>query len=413
MVSGFKAVLGTLNIRLLIASQFLSTFANGMFDVVFVWIALTKTQSEVAVSGMIFLRFAPYAFFGLIGGWVADRYNRKQLIQWSDGIRAAIVGCLVVGWSMGAPLLALLVAASVLLTIARVFLQPAMQGLLPFVVDRQHLPSAVAALHASNELATVMAPPLAGLLLAALPTPVALGAVAICFALGGLAVLFVEPYANVTGTSVPSIGAIWQDYKTLMAQLLQNHRPIWHALVLNALGVFGVAGSITLLIPALVTHRFPNQPEMLGSIMGLMAAGTIAGAYISILAHRDNTEWLMYIAWAVYGGLMGAIGVYNQSWSIFGLAVILGLSGAAADIYFATLVQREIDGDQLSKTFALFSTLANVGVAISAPTLALALRAGGLQFAFVASGLVAVAAGLGGVTLRRQRLRSSAIRLQC
>lgn len=384
---------------LLFSGQILAGLGSGIFDIALIWYVLGAAAEITDVGFVIFLRFIPYAFFGVLGGWLGDRWDRRSIIVGADVFRAAVAavaGGLLV---MSLDLTWLLAVSAFLLTVARTLFQPAIQGMIPSLCEPDGLARANAVHHGIRECLGVVAPLVGSLLIAVLSAPWVLGLIAGLFLAGAVCTGFVPA----TPSAHRSRDGLVSEYRVLIRSLNRDHPRIQYALILNVTAVLGVAGVLSLLLPAQIKGLFPDSPERLGLFMGLMAAGTIAGA-ILVGWVRTNSEFaIMYLGWLAYGFLilLFAVPLLFTVPGTFGVLLVvgavLGAVGAVPDILFATAVQRQLPDQALSKTFALFSTFANLGEALSAPLLAFVMAAYGLPVAFAVGGGVAVISALAGL----------------
>jgi DHA3 family macrolide efflux protein-like MFS transporter len=386
------------DLNLLLSGQFIGNAGSRIFDLVLIWYALELSDNYAVVGFLIFLRFAPYALLGLVGGWLSDRFDRRRLIWSAELFRAVLVvaasGLLLAGH---APLV-VLGATAFLLTVARTLFQPAVQGLLPQLARGPVLIRANAVLHGSIETAGVAAPIVGGLVLVALPAPAILLMIAATFVLAAGSTWAVHaPVRSALAPEDQRPGAFIDAYKDLWGILARARRDVRAAIVVNVLGVAGVAGILSLLIPVFVKEHLAGGPDMLGFLWSIMALGTVIGAFLSVRIAPHLREHGMLCAWLAYGILLAAMIIPSEFTVIFAIGFFLGIAGAVADILFATIVQERMPPEHVSKTFAGFSTLANTGEALSAPALGFVLGLYGIGAAFVIGAALPVVAAFAGL----------------
>src|SRR5262245_35689383 len=124
--------------------------------------ALTGSAFDLGLVGLI--QFLPAATFMLVAGQVADRYDRRRLLQISqliEGLAAAALarGC-ISGWASKGFIL----AAVLVFGVGRAFDSPPQQTLLPGVVPASLFPRAVAASASTTQFATIAGPAVGGAL---------------------------------------------------------------------------------------------------------------------------------------------------------------------------------------------------------------------------------------------------------
>jgi MFS family permease len=170
--------------RVLWLGAFTSTVGNWMQEVAQAWLVFDLTQSSFYLGLDDFLGQLPILLFTLIGGVVADRYDRRhvllgsQLIQMSTAFTlAALIYFSVVHVSH-------ILLLSFVAGLGQAFGGPAYQALIPSLVQKKDLPNAIALNSIQFNLARVVGPLLAGATLAAWGG-------AACFGLNGLSFLVV------------------------------------------------------------------------------------------------------------------------------------------------------------------------------------------------------------------------------
>ena len=172
--------------RVLWIGAFTSSIGTWMQKVAQNWLVLTLTGSASAFYlGLdTFLGEAPILLFTLVGGVVADRRDRRQLLLMSQYVQmtTAFTLAALVYWDVVR--IWHVLTLSVITGMAQAFGGPAHQSLLPSLIDKQHLPNAIALNSIQFNLARVIGPLVAGAALAAF-------GMAACFGLNGLSFLAV------------------------------------------------------------------------------------------------------------------------------------------------------------------------------------------------------------------------------
>ncbi len=202
-----------------------------------------------------------------------------------------------------------------------------------------------------------------------------------------------------------SINSLIDDYKNLFMGLFLKKRTVGTAILVNVIAIFFVAGSLSILIPALIKDVFLYSSIELGWFWGVMSLGTVLGSYLSTKLDRVNRISRMYIGWLVFGLFLIFIPLYESKSLFLIFAFILGISGAVADVLFATIIQSEIPAENISKTFASFSTLANSMEALSALVFATLSMFIGVKFAIIIGGFFTILISIFTI-LKKQRLVS-------
>jgi predicted MFS family arabinose efflux permease len=125
--------------RWLLASSWTSNLGDGIAVAAGPLLVASLTRDPFLVSLAALLRWAPPLVFGLYAGVLSDRLDRRRIVIAADGIRAVVLGVLVITMiggrvSVGAALLAL-----GLLATAEVFADNTATTLAPMLVHREDL----------------------------------------------------------------------------------------------------------------------------------------------------------------------------------------------------------------------------------------------------------------------------------
>ena len=87
--------LDTRNYRLYFAGDLISHIGSWMQTMAEAWLVLTLTHSGAAVGATFAFRFLPVLLFGLWGGAIADRFDRRKVLLVTQTLMAVLA---VVMW---------------------------------------------------------------------------------------------------------------------------------------------------------------------------------------------------------------------------------------------------------------------------------------------------------------------------
>src|SRR5687767_9898951 len=148
------------------------------------WLVLDLTGSSFYLGLDDFLGQLPILLLTLVGGVVADRYDRRQVLIRSQIVQMSTAFTLAALVFFDAVHVAWILALSFGAGLGQAFGGPAYQALIPSLVEKKDLPNAIALNSIQFNLARVIGPLLAGATLAAWGS-------AVCFGLNGLSFLVV------------------------------------------------------------------------------------------------------------------------------------------------------------------------------------------------------------------------------
>lgn len=234
----------------------------------------------------------PQALFGLVGGVVADRWNRRYLMIASDILRGIIVLSLI-----AVPLiqhLGLLYLAVALMALVSVFFYPARNALIPNIVPLADLWSANALIQGSTVLALVIGPSVAGLVIGMWGVNFAFIFDALTFFISALAIASLRRMDTVTlnnGRTKPPATVRQELMEGL--RFIAGHRLLKQVLALVAMATLGIA-SIVLLAVHHLDEALNVGALGYGFAMTTLGAGSVLGGLLSHrLAERFRARYLV------------------------------------------------------------------------------------------------------------------------
>jgi MFS family permease len=157
--------LDTRNYRLYFFGDLVSHVGGWMQTMAEAWLVLTLTHNGAAVGATFAFRFLPVLLFGLWGGTIADRFNRRKLLLMTQSAAAALAIVLWLIVLTGVVQVWMVFALAVGLGLVTVVNEPARQAFLEEMVGRDRIANAVALSSAVMNSARITGPALAGLLI--------------------------------------------------------------------------------------------------------------------------------------------------------------------------------------------------------------------------------------------------------
>ena len=154
--------------RFLLVGQFLTAFGTQMVSFGIGWELWLRTHSELALGLVGLVQVIPVILLSLPAGNVADSYNRKRIVMIVQVMLATCsLGLALLSWQQGSLFLIYLCLFGI--GVARAFYQPAASTLMPTTVPPEHFTSAATWGSTAWQLASIIGPAFAGLLVATLP----------------------------------------------------------------------------------------------------------------------------------------------------------------------------------------------------------------------------------------------------
>ena len=184
--------------RLVFAGQLVSTF-GGFFTYVALPVqifGLTKSSAVVGLLGTV--QLVPLAVAALWGGAFADAIDRRRLLLWCEALMCVGSLALVANALLPQPSVPVLFAVAAFISAVNGFHRPALEALTQKLVAREELPAVSALTALRGTSASIAAPAIAGICIAAFGLPVTFGVEAATFAisLAALAAIRAMPPAE-------------------------------------------------------------------------------------------------------------------------------------------------------------------------------------------------------------------------
>jgi MFS family permease len=154
------------NFRLYYLGQGLSLCGTWMQTVALSWLVLEMTHSGTQLGLVLAAQFSPMLLFGVWGGVIADRFNKRHILyftQTAQGVLALILGLLVVTHSIELWMVYLLAAC---LGLTQVIDVPSRQTFVMEMVGPENLKNAVTLNSTLVNVARVVGPSIGGILIA-------------------------------------------------------------------------------------------------------------------------------------------------------------------------------------------------------------------------------------------------------
>jgi len=319
------------------------------------WIVLTDlTDGDAAALGITMaLQFGPLLLLMPVAGLMADRFDRKRILIWtqtSQLVLALGLGTLVV---TGTATLWHVYAFALLLGIATAIDAPARQAFVSEIVTDSDLPNAVALNAMSFQSARLIGPAVAGVLVAAI---------------GAGPVFFVNA-ASFAGVLV-SLAMIKRSQLHLAPRLAKARGQIRDGLryvrgrpdiivvlvMVFLVGTFGF--NFPIFISTMSTVEYGGGAQEFGILSSVMAVGAVTGSLLA--ARRDKARLgVAVFASAAFG--LACIGA-ALSFDSISFAVALVIVGATsltmmntANAYVQTTTEPSIRGRVMALYLALFA----------------------------------------------------------
>ncbi|HEX2486309.1 MAG TPA: MFS transporter [Myxococcota bacterium] len=295
-----------------LASRFCSATAMTLLRATVYWHVFELSASTFQLGLIGLAQFVPALSLTLVGGAVADAYDRRRIMRLAQLPLLASAAVLYLATERGVVSVPFLYAAVFANAVAFAFDSPARQALLPSLVPLEVFPRAVTLASTAMALSFATGPAVAGLLIAELGPESAYAAYAVLIALNAIGLGFVRVLRPPAERRAPS----WQAVREGLAFVRRS--PV--VLGCMALDMFAVIlGGATALLPV-YAKLLEVGPRGYGILTSALEVGALAMSLL-LVARRPIDR--------AGRALLGAVVVYGLATIVFGLSRSFPLSVAA------------------------------------------------------------------------------------
>ncbi|RKT88015.1 Predicted arabinose efflux permease, MFS family [Saccharopolyspora antimicrobica] len=307
---------------------------GGQFTVVAVLFQMWQlTGSAVAVGAVGLSQALSMVITGLIGGTLADAVDRRTLALVANALQLSAVVLLALHGLAGTGSQWVLLALVALNAAGGGLGAPARRTFVPRLLPTDLVRAGVALLNLNFQVAMLLGPALAGVLVAqwGVSACYLLDAAAFTAVLYGVARL---PSMRPDGqTGRPGARAIWHGWRFIAASPVLRG-----ALLTDALATL-MAMPIGL-FPLINEERFGGDPRTLGLLFTALAVGGItAGAASGALTRAARPGTVLLAAAAVWGLALAGLGLASAPWQALCCLAVAGAADTTSVITRAAIVQ--------------------------------------------------------------------------
>lgn len=313
------------------------------------WVMTTLTSSAVMLGLVNFATGIPMLILALKGGVLADRMNKRNILLIAQVLQIGLA--LLVGWlvATGQVRVGHIIAVAFLLGVVFAFEMPAVNALVPELVRREQIATAIAIDRAVFHGTRLVGPALAGYVVAKWGEATAFYVNAGSFLALMAALLSIRlPPRDPPKTDQPGQGGIREG----MAYV-RSDRPTLVMLIVMALSTVFVFPVLVVMMPLYARHLLGLGADRMGWLMGLTALGSFTGA-LGLLAIplRFRRPVFLTMVVGVGTGLVGLSLARDFGWAVASL-IVLALCVSCLVGLAHTVIQERAPGGMRGRVSAI------------------------------------------------------------
>ena len=287
--------------------------------------------------------------FALFGGAIADRVERRRVIQIGQGVSVLLALSVGIAVLLGVVAWYHLFMAGIVQGVMWSFLAPARQAFVPQLVGNQNLGNAIALTASAMSGTAAIAPSIAGVLYGTI------GPEGVYFVIAGMSAVAVLLTTSIPSTPLERTGAkpsMLHDIRDGIQYILRS--PFILTLLLFGLSMVLIVMPYRFLLPVYVVEVYGRGSESLGLLMSIVGVGSLAGS----LVIASITKWHRGLLLLAGGFAAGLALIATSAIPVFFVAapfmLLMGLGDSANRSLNQTLVMENMDAEYRGRVMSLW-----------------------------------------------------------
>jgi DHA3 family tetracycline resistance protein-like MFS transporter len=386
--------------RVLWAGMAVSLLGDGIFLIAIAWESYSLWNAPAALSIVGIGMAVPTVLFLLAGGIVSDRYDRRLVMMWADGVRAvavAVLAVLVIAGSLQFWELVVLVA---IYGSGTAFFTPAFEAVVPDLLPVEDLPAANSLDQFVRPVALRLAGPLLGGTLVAAGAGLAFAVDAASFGASLVAVAAIRSRPPVRDeTNATAFAAVKEGLRFIRRRVW-----LWGTLGSAAVAYLVFLGPTEVLLPYVVKNDLHASAGTLGFVFAAGGLGAVGSAvWTGSRGHPRRGISFMYGTWTLATLAVAGYGLATAAWQLMLACLVFNALETAGTIVWATIKQRHVPSSMLGRVSSL-DWLISIGLlpvsfALTAPVAA----AVGVRATLIGAAVVGATVTIGALFLPGMR----------
>lgn len=387
------------------AATVLGNIGSFMRDVASSWMVTELSASPAAVALVQTAATLPVFLLAIPAGVLSDILDRRRFLIFVQIMLAGVSGSLLVLAHTGTLTVGYLIGLTFAGGIGAALMGPTWQSIVPELVPRAELKSAVALNSLGINIARAIGPAAGGLLLASFGAAATYGMDVLSYGFVVAALLWWRrPAAAESALSEHFVGAFKAGVRYTRAS-----REL-HVVLLRAAVFFLFASSVWALLPLVARRMLGGSAGFYGILLGAVGAGAIVGAVLlPRIRARLDADALVLLASLITAGVMAALVAAPPRWLAVVLLLLLGVGWIIALTTLNGVAQAILPNWVRGRGLAVYLTVFNGALAAGSLGWGLVAQQIGVPMALLAG---AAALALVAIGFHRVKLPAGEVDLQ-
>lgn len=285
------------------------------------WLAYTLTNSPFLLSLIGILQFTPMLIFSLFAGVIIDKFSKKKILIFTQSASLIITLILaILVWTGKIQYWHILVMATAL-GIVNTIDMPTRQSMVIELVGKEDLMNGIALNSMAFNLARIIGPAIAGLVMGYAGIAVCFFVNSISFAAVVISLFFIK--LKPVERKPKNNNNVLEEIKDGLKYIYHKNSLLYTVVVLAIVGTF--APNFSVLVPVFAKEILKQNEAGFGILMSFMGLGSFFGAmFIAILSKSGPQKFVIYIVPLIVGIALIITG-YTNSYLLTG--ILLSITG--------------------------------------------------------------------------------------
>lgn len=324
-------------------------------DVASAWLMTDLSPSPAAVAMVQAAATLPIFLLAIPAGVLSDILDRRKFLIAIQLLLAATSVSLMLLSASGLQSVVSLIALTFMGGIGAALMGPTWQAIVPELVEKKDLKSAVALNSLGINIARAIGPALGGIVLASLGASITYGVDVISYAFVIVALLWwPRPKAEQDVLSERFVGAFRAGLR-----YAKSSREL-HVVLLRAFLFFALASSVWALLPLVARQLLGGGASFYGILLGAVGVGAIGGAIIMPrLRARLDSDGLLLAAALITAAVMAFLSFVPPQWAAVTALLLLGMAWITALTTLNGVAQAILPNWVRGRSLAVYLTVFN------------------------------------------------------
>lgn len=283
---------------MVVVGQIISLFGNQILRCALPLYLLNKTSSSALFGIISAFSFIPMVLLFPIGGIIADRVNKRNVMVILDFATSLLVMIFYFLFKKTDIIVLMAVTMMILYAIQGVY-QPAVNSSIPILVKQEYIIQANSIVDIVSSMANMLGPVLGGILFSFFGLTKILYISSICFLLSDILEIFINIPFEKQVNNETGLRLVFNDLKSSFRFITKEQTSIWKLAVIYSLCCLLLTSLMNIAVTVIITQYLDFSVDianrMYGYAGGVIAFGSILGGILSgLLANKITPKFIKY-----------------------------------------------------------------------------------------------------------------------